>query len=278
MARIQLQSKDTDAARNTLRQALEAAPGWPPAAATLAALETAAGNLDAALEVVRDLRRRDPDGAASYALEGDVYTAAKRPADAAAAFVTAYKRNPAGALATRAARAKSAAKMRAPEAELVDWLTRTPNDTNARRTLAEYQMATGRNAAAAEELEKVVKARPTDVVALNNLALLYQQSNDPRARATAEKAYAAAPKVAAVADTYGWILVRSRDVEKGLQVLEQAAARAPEDGQIQFHLASALSEGGQRERAVTILRRIVDSQKPFESRDEAAKLLRTLGH
>ena len=154
---------------------------------------------------------------------------------------------------------------------------RTPDDVLARRTLAEYHMAAGRNDAAISELAKVVEARPQDALALNNLAWLYQQGNDPRALPTAERAYAAAPKVASIADTYGWILVMSKAVDKGLVVLQQAADLAPDNGQIQFHLAYALAEAGQRERAVGILRRATSSSTAsFESRSDAEKLLATL--
>ncbi|HEY5810631.1 MAG TPA: XrtA/PEP-CTERM system TPR-repeat protein PrsT [Povalibacter sp.] len=276
MAKVQLAAKDTRAARDSLRRALELTPGWLPAAMTLAALETGDSNLSAALDIVQEVRRVDPEGAASFALEGDVYMASKRPADAAAAFAKAYRRTPGAALATRAAQAKSAAKLPAPEAELIDWLARTPDDALARRTLAEYLMAAGKTDAAVQELEKVVLARPHDYAALNNLAWLYQLGKDPRALGLAEKAYAGAPKAAGVADTYGWILVQTGDANKGLTILQQAATLAPTDPEIQFHLAFAASRAGERDRAVVILRRLVGSDSQFASRDEAQQLLAVL--
>ncbi len=276
MAKVQLAEKDTAGARRSLKQALEISPAWIPGATTLAALETSDGNLPAALEVVRNVRRSDPEGAASYALEGDVYMAAKRPTEAANAFLAAYKRVPSAVLAMRVGQAKSAAKIANPQAELADWVARTPADALARRSLAEYHMSAGRNAAAVTELEKVVEARPKDVAALNNLAWLYLLAKDPRATAVAERAYADAPNIAAVADTYGWILVQTNNLEKGLPALQQAASLAPDDAQIQFHYAHALSEANQKERAIAILSRVIDSGKQFESRAEAEQLLRKL--
>jgi putative PEP-CTERM system TPR-repeat lipoprotein len=276
MARVQLAMRDTAAARKSLQDALTLSPGFVPAATTLAALEMSAGNLPAALDLVRQVRKFDPEGASSYTLEGDVLTAAKRPADAAAAFIAGYRRAPGALLATRAAQAKVAAKIPSPEAELTDWVAREPGDALARRTLAEYLIGAGKTDAAIGELEKVVAARPQDLAALNNLAWLYHQKNDQRALGIAEKAYTGAPKVAAVADTYGWILAQSGGAEKAVAVLGQAAELAPDDPQIQYHYAYAASQSGERDRAVQILKKLVGSGDPFPSRREAQELLRRL--
>ena len=253
MAKVQLATKDSVAARKNLEHALELTPGWLPAATVLAALEVKEDHVPAALEVVREVRRIDPNSAASYALEADVYLAAKQTAKAAAAIATAYRRAPSAVLAAKAARVKLAAKMSAPEAELVDWLARMPTDTVARRTLAEFNMAAGQNAAAIANLEQVIVERPRDAVALNNLAWLYQQSNDSRALSIAENAHAAAPGVATIADTYGWILVNRGHLKKGTEILEQAAKLAPGNGEIQYHFAAALAQSGERSRARQVL-------------------------
>jgi len=277
MAKVQLAAKDTAGARKTLQQALEIAPRSLPVASTLAALEVSAGNVPAALEVVRRVRRADPEGVASLALEGDVYMSAKRPADAAKVFATAYQRSASAQLATRAAQAKVAAGLPGAQNELADWLTRHPDDVTARRTMAEYLMSTGKRDAAIHELEQVVALRPQDAGALNNLAWLYHETGDSRALATAEKAYAAAPKVGAVADTYGWILIQGGKTDEGVRILGEAAELDPRDPQIQFHLAYALSETGERQRAREILQSLVSSGRSFESLPQARALLTKLG-
>jgi cellulose synthase operon protein C len=277
MAKIQLAAKDVGSARKTLMQALDLNPSWLPAAATLAALESNAGNLPAAIEVAKRLRRADPEGAASFALEGDIYMTAKRPRDAAAAYVAAYQRTPSATLATRAAQAKQAANISSAETELVDWLARAPDDAITRRTLAEFHSSRGQNAAAISELEKVISARPKDAVALNNLAWLYhQQKRDPRALTTAQAAYAVAPDVAAIADTYGWILAQSGKAKEALPVLEKAARLAPNSPEIQFHHAYALANSGDRARAADLLREALASAQNFGSRSEAQQLLKQL--
>ena len=74
---------------------------------------------------------------------------------------------------------------------------------------------------------------------LNNLALLYQEAGDERALATAEQAFQLAPGHPIVLDTYGWLLVNNGQQEKGIGLLEQAAALAPSSKEIAEHLQQA---------------------------------------
>jgi putative PEP-CTERM system TPR-repeat lipoprotein len=272
MARVDLAEGRVAGARQSLQRATEIAPDWLPAASTLVALETRQGNLGAALEVARRLRQRDPQGAASFILEGDAYLGASRPADAAAAYRVAYLRAPSAPLAARNAQAKSLAGIGNPEAELQDWLRNHPDDGLARRTLAEYLLAAGRKGEAVAELEVVIAARPEDPIALNNLAWLYDEAGDPRARALAAKAYELAPDNGAVADTYGWILARGGNAAEAERVLRRAVELAPGDAEIRYHLAVALNGAGKTGEALAELRTLLGSETRFASRAEAERL------
>lgn len=254
MARVQIATKDIAAARRSAQQAFKLDPGWLPAATLLASLEVESGRLQAALEVVAELRRAKPGGTSADLLEAETYLLAGRPALAARAFAIAYQRKPLAEVAVRTLQAKLRARTDKPDAELQDWISRKPEDATARRAMGEYLMTVGRDAEAIAQLEQVVAARPTDGVALNNLAWLYARNGDERALPTAEKAYAVAPREAAIADTYGWILVQAGRTAEGLKLLEEAAATAPADAGVLYHLAYALAEAGQTQRAMQLLR------------------------
>jgi predicted Zn-dependent protease len=111
---------------------------------------------------------------------------------------------------------------------------------------------------------------------MNNLAWLYHEKKDPRALAIAEKAYNEAPQAAAVADTYGWILIQNRNIEKGLEILQKAAEAAPGEPQIQLHFAHALAESGQRDRAIAVARKLAGPELPAAVRAEAGTLISRL--
>jgi Flp pilus assembly protein TadD len=84
------------------------------------------------------------------------------------------------------------------------------------------------------------------------------------------------PGVAAVADTYGRILVQTGAAESGAKILEQAAQQAPSDGEILFHFADALAAVGQQERALQVVRHALEVDTRFSSRGDAQQLLAKL--
>jgi len=74
---------------------------------------------------------------------------------------------------------------------------------------------------------------------MNNLAWSYFKVKDKRALEYAEAAYNIAPENAAIADTYGWILLNQGETEKGFQLIEKALQLQPENIDIQKHYETA---------------------------------------
>ncbi len=68
--------------------------------------------------------------------------------------------------------------------------------------------------------------------------------------------------------------LRVGDKRRGAELIEQAAAKAPDDPDIQYHRAVALIEGGKAAEGRALLESILKSDKPFASRDEAAARLK----
>jgi Tfp pilus assembly protein PilF len=157
----------------------------------------------------------------------------------------------------------------------LQWLDAQPEDPLVRATLAEHYQQRGDRAAAIAQYERAARVSQGPVL-LNNLAWLYYETGDQRALDIARRAYEAAPERAEIADTYGWLLVESGDIGKGLAVLEKAARAAPDVAEIQYHHAAALARAGQKEAAATALKRLIADNSQFPSQREAEALLRTL--
>ena len=96
----------------------------------------------------------------------------------------------------------------------------------------------------------VLQRAPNSLVALNNLAVIYQQQKIPCAVGLATKAYAAAPGQPLIADTYGWLLVDQGKLDEGIEVLRKAAATPGATPEVRYHLAAALARDGQRDAAL----------------------------
>ncbi|HME39700.1 MAG TPA: tetratricopeptide repeat protein [Steroidobacteraceae bacterium] len=130
-------------------------------------------------------------------------------------------------------------------AVLEQGITVYPDSVDLRYAMATTFEEQGRVAAALHELTGVVKARPDDPAALNALGYtLADHSRDlPRARKLIERAYAAAPKNAAILDSLGWVLYRQGHGAEAETFLRLAYAD-DRGGDIAAHLGEVLWQRG----------------------------------
>lgn len=122
----------------------------------------------------------------------------------------------------------------------------------------------------------ILAEQPDNVLALNNLAFLYSQKNDPQALELAKKAYEMAPESAAVLDTYGYILIKQGQPKEGLPILEKATSLVPKANDIQYHLAEAYVANDNKQKALEILEAIVKTGQDFSEKKASVSLLEQL--
>lgn len=274
LAQVQLSLGKLDAARKTLNQALAIQPDFPPVQEALANLEIQAGHTEASLRIARQMQTAQPKSAAGFLLEGNIHLATKKPAAAVQAFAQAFaldRRNT--SLINWHQSAYQAGNTSQAGNALMLWLKAQPADFSVRAYLAQHYMNTGRIPEAIGQYETILQYASDNVLALNNLAALYQQQKDPRALATAEMAYKHSPKDAATQDTLGWILVEQGQLKRGLALLQQATAGAPTSATIRYHYAFALVRAGETSQARGILRELLASNPKFPESEEAKALL-----
>jgi putative PEP-CTERM system TPR-repeat lipoprotein len=265
----------TDDARGRLEASVRQRPGWAAPVAYLVALDAGQQRYEQALARIGALEQAGGPAWAANELRGDVHVAAGQHADAIAAFENAFQERPTSSLAVKLFRVRTAAGMRSPEASLESWLERQPRDPLPRVLLAEHHQRKGDRKAAIAQYERILENTPAPEI-LNNLAWLYYEGGDQRAAGLAKRAYDAAADNPEIADTYGWILVESKQVKAGLPILEKAAKAAPENGEIQYHYAAALARSSRREDALRVLETLLQSAVAFPSRGAAENLLRSL--
>ena len=142
-----------------------------------------------------------------------------------------------------------------------------------RRFLATTYHDTGRDEQAIEEYLKVLAINADDVAVLNNLAWIYFQGNDPRARTMAEHAYRLDADNPSVLDTYGWILLHQDDVDRGAELLRQASEQLPDVAEVSYHYAVALQLSGEHQQAREILEVLFADDQSFDGSEHARQLL-----
>lgn len=159
-------------------------------------------------------------------------------------------------------------------AALTQWLARNPRDWKTRQILAEQMMLGGNAKEAIRHYQVILDQIPDNVVALNNLAFLYGP-DQPKSLDLARRAMLLQPNNPAVADTFGWLLVRSGNSHDAVWVLAKAQRQ---DGGITagitYHYAAALAASGKPEEAIAQLQTVRGQN--FDERPAALALYRQL--
>jgi putative PEP-CTERM system TPR-repeat lipoprotein len=278
LARAQNALNQTEDAKKTLTKALERQPDHVPTISALAAIEMREGNTAQALARARALQQNQ-DAAivtAGHVLEGDLHMMQREFQRAARTYEVASKQAQNGALAIRSYQARRQANIPNAARPLEEWLANQPEDTRVRLALAQAYEEGGHLQQAAAEYERILKHRPDNVAALNNLAWIYGELGDTRALQTAERAHALRPDNGAITDTLGWVLVRQGEVQRGLELLRKAVQQAPNTPTIRYHLAVALAEAGAKKEARDTLAELVNSGQVFKDLPKAKQLLQEL--
>ena len=190
-----IEAGDFESARNTVTAGIAANPRNYQLYQDYVMIDLKSTGMDAALATADRLQSQDRDFPGIKALKGDIYLAANRPADAVASYTEANAGAPSSLLVTRLAGALLRSG-RADDANalLLDWLGKHSDDLVATEQVAEINIAVGKWDNAAKYLELLLKQKPHDAVALNNLAWVYQQQGkDVPAQALARQAYVLSP-------------------------------------------------------------------------------------
>lgn len=123
---------------------------------------------------------------------------------------------------------------------LKDWLSTQNADAWAIAQLSAIAIQNGNISLAISTLEhfKYIEQQP---IFLNNLANLYQDNDPKKALLYAKKSHKLAPKLAAINDTLGWLLVINNQAQTGLSYLREAIARDVNNASYHYHLAYTLA-------------------------------------
>jgi tetratricopeptide (TPR) repeat protein len=116
---------------------------------------------------------------------------------------------------------------------------------------------TGKKKEAIAKYKMVLEKSDTYVPALNNLAFLLAAGHGNREEALrlAISAYKLEPGNAGVMDTLGFALLKNNRPEDARKVLEKAAATLSKNPTVQYHLALAYKESGDKANAERVVQK-----------------------
>jgi tetratricopeptide (TPR) repeat protein len=152
------------------------------------------------------------------------------------------------------------------------------NDVSALMQVGMIQDSLKNYSAARDSYEKLLSIDPDYSRALNNLAYFYSEREVDldKAYKLAEKAHQLLPDDGPTADTLGWILYKRADYTRALSMLQEGAAKLPDDPEIQYHLGMTQYMLGNEGPARLALEPATQSSKDFPGKDVAARRLALL--
>lgn len=276
LARAHAQAGDDAAIESTLRELLEQQPDHYRARLLLARgllnqerMSDAEPHL-ARLEELYENRSEVQALLGRAAMQRDDPAAAVRHYRAALADPGSQRRDWVHALAEAQ---REAGDGDAGRATLAAWLDENPQDLATWHIHAAQQMAADDRSGAMDSYRRIVEQDDDDVIALNNLAWSLRESDTRQALEHARRAAELAPEAAPVLDTLGAVLIHAGEPAEAADILGRASELAPDDPGIQYHLAWAESERGERDAAAERLRRVLDRHDQFPQRADAEALL-----
>jgi cellulose synthase operon protein C len=275
LARAYWSAKDYENARRTFQKAVGmTGPGKNLVYLDMLNFEAERGNFSQAVAYANELRKLTPNDSLADSTIGDLYMGAKQWANAAKSYEAARAKanNPKITVNLSTAYLNMGDKARS-TAVLKQWLAKRPNDVPIKMAVANNYIAARDYKAAIVEYEAIMKQGNSSPAVLNNLSWALDRVNDPRALSTAARAFKAAPDQPDIADTYGWIMLRKQDKVQGLAILQKAAAKRPNDPNMQYHLAFALKANGRNLEAGKVLDSTLARFKTFDQVNEARALL-----
>ena len=130
---------------------------------------------------------------------------------------------------------------------------------------------------AVRKYQEVLEKADDHVPALNNLAYLYMQGHGKKGEALdlAIRAYRLAPNDAGVVDTLGYALLKEGRTDDALKALKHAVSLVPDNPSMQYHLALAYKERGEKALALESVQKALRA-KDFPEAKEASLLLNQL--
>lgn len=147
----------------------------------------------------------------------------------------------------------------------------SPADTLCLTQLGLILDGTGKRDQAKPIYEQILKIKPDNPVALNNLAFIKAEEGVDldQALTMSQRARQQMPNAPEVNDTLGWIYIKKNLSEDAVRVFKDLTARVPGNPTFHYHYGMALLQKGDKPSAKKELETAL-SDKP--SRDDAAKI------
>lgn len=272
-AEVRRQRNEDAAAMRDLARALEMEPDRVAAQVMLVEIAALAKNSSAGLSIARDLQKRMPGNAVGFGLEGDIESARKNWAAAAAAFKAGVNKQNAGSMPARLHAALKAAGSGGEATAFADrWLKDHPKDPAFLYYLGDDASARADYATAERRYRESLALVPGNVWAMNNIAWLLVKQNKPGALAMAASANELQPGEATLLDTWAFALAADGQIDRAIETQKRAVTLMPTGGTYRYSLAALYLKAGRKDLARAELKALAVSDPSLSRQPDVAEL------
>jgi tetratricopeptide (TPR) repeat protein len=165
-------------------------------------------------------------------------------------------------------------------ATLVDGMAKTNGAAEIASELATLQMTMQRHDDAIATYEAMLKRKPGQLGATNNLAMLLATHRTDKAsldRAAQLTEQLGKADDAPFLDTRGWVKYRRGEYADALPLLREAVQKAPKSAELQYHLGMTQFQSGDKAGAKVSLQAALAVSSSFAGAEEARATLQKLG-
>ena len=250
---LKLLKKDLAGARVEYERALSLAPNSLEALAGIVGVDLMQNRAPQARERIEARLAAEPNRVELLLMAGQVYGVQRDFAKAEATLrrVIQLDSTSSRAYSMLAGVLLASGKIDAARAEFDQMGQRDPRNVSAQTMAAMIVHSQKKTADAKKRYEAIVSNDPTAAVAANNLAWIYQEENDrlDDALRLAQGAAVRLPDSGEVQDTIGMIYIKKALPTLAVGAFERAIEKQPDNPGYHYHLALALKDSGDRQRA-----------------------------
>lgn len=154
-----------------------------------------------------------------------------------------------------------------------------PDNSMVVSTLALVLDAGNRREEAKKAYEQALKLDPRNGVALNNLAYLIAETGGDldQALTYVQRAKQILPNIHEVSDTMGWIYLKKNLSDNAIEIFRDLVAKEPKHSTYRYHLGMALSQKGDKLRALQELQSALRNNPPKAEEVKIRELIQKLG-
>lgn len=277
MAELHIALNDTSSAVQTLRKSLTLKADFFEAQRSLMLIELSQGHAKEALVLAKTVQTQRSGDSIGHMFEGDIYVGQRNWTAAALAYRAGLDKQPSTELTVKLQNVLIMDKKFADAKKLEQqWLKGHPDDSVFLYQLGDLALNSGDLATAQIRYEEVLRLKPENAAALNNLAWVLTRLKKPGALVYSMKANKIAPDNPSYLDTLAEIYQAEGKMDQAIRVQREAVALAPGVHLNRLHLARLYVQTGEKVMAKNELTLLAALGEKFAEQRQVSELLAKL--